>query len=63
MSATHTAIQEAIERYIAENEKFTAKGIAAAGTRARAALGDLSKLTKVRRAEIQEVKNSKKEAK
>ena len=37
-----------------ENEKFTDKGVKAAGTRARKALMELGKLVKARRKEIQE---------
>ncbi len=58
--STHEQIVAAYEAYIAENEKFEGKGIAAAGTRARGALGDLGKLAKVRRGEIQEKKNQAK---
>ena len=63
MASTHEAILEAVQAYVAENEKFEGKGVAAAGTRARGALGDLGKLTKLRRSEIQESKNSAKAAK
>ena len=58
MSTTHDQILEALELYKAENEKFEGKGVKAASSRARGALGDLAKLAKVRRAEIQEKKNS-----
>ncbi len=37
--------------------KFKQKGVAAAGTRARKALLEIAKLTKVIRKEIQDVKN------
>jgi hypothetical protein len=57
-STTHEQIVAAYEAYLAENEKFEVKGVKAASARARAALGDLGKLAKVRRAEIQEKKNS-----
>ena len=40
------------------HSKFTEKGNKAAATRARKALGDLGKLAKTRRAEIQDKKNS-----
>jgi hypothetical protein len=63
MSTTNQAILEAIETYKLENEKFEGKGIAASAARARAALGDLAKLAKVRRLEIQTKKNELKEAK
>jgi hypothetical protein len=42
-----------------ENEKFE-KGNSAAGTRARKALGALSKAVKARRNEITETKNARK---
>ena len=58
MSETHNAILEAVENYTAENDKFTYKGVKAAGTRARKALMELGKLVKSRRKEIQEAKNS-----
>jgi hypothetical protein len=57
MATTHEQIVAAYEAYIAENEKFEGKSVGAAGTRARGALGDLAKLAKTRRAEIQEKKN------
>ena len=41
-----------------ESDKFDSKGNKAAATRARKALGELSKLGKSRRAEIQEKKNA-----
>jgi hypothetical protein len=56
--ATHEDIQAAYEKYIAESEAFETKGVKAAATRARGALNDLGKLTKVRRKEIQEKKNA-----
>jgi hypothetical protein len=56
MSTTHDAILAAIETYVVEHAKFEEKGVKASAARARAALGDLAKLSKVRRAEIQEKK-------
>ena len=47
-----------MESYLVESESFETKGVKAAAARARKALGDLGKLTKSRRAEIQEKKNS-----
>jgi hypothetical protein len=47
-----------MESYLAESESFETKGVKASAARARKALGDLGKLTKSRRAEIQEKKNS-----
>ena len=58
MSETHNSILQSVENYTAENEKFTDKGVKAAGTRARKALMELGKLVKARRKEIQEAKNS-----
>lgn len=55
---THEQIVAAYETYLAEHTKFEDKGVKAAATRARGALGDLGKLTKARRAEIQEKKNA-----
>ena len=53
----HTDILAAVETYVAESTKFEDKGVKASATRARGALGDLQKLAKARRAEIQEKKN------
>ena len=49
---THEQIVEAFNNYIAENEKFTSKGVKAAATRARKALQEMSKGIKERRKEI-----------
>ena len=57
MSTTTDQIAEAFTAYIEENTKFVEKGNKAAGTRARKALLELGKLTKVRRAEISEEKS------
>ena len=54
----HDQIVQAFNNYIAESESFESKGVKAAATRARKALGDLGKLTKERRKEVQEKKNS-----
>lgn len=54
---THEEIKTQFETYLAENEKFEG-GTKAAAARARKALGELGKLAKTRRAEIQEKKNS-----
>ena len=56
MSATTDQIAEAFADWQAEDAKFTEKGNKAAGTRARKALLELGKLTKVRRGEISEAK-------
>ena len=55
-------IKTEFEAFLAEDAKFTA-GNAAAGTRARKALGEVGKLVKARRNEITAEKNSRKEAK
>lgn len=59
---THDQIREQFEMYIAENAKFEDKGVKVAGTRARKALNELTKLARVRRKEIQDLKNSVKTA-
>jgi hypothetical protein len=51
-----------IEEWQKEDAKFT-DGNSAAGTRARKALAEMSKLIKARRNEITEEKNARKEAK
>jgi hypothetical protein len=56
MSITTNQIAEAFTAFIEEDTKFTEKGNKAAGTRARKALLELGKLTKVRRTEISEAK-------
>lgn len=55
---THEQIITAYETYLAEHENFEAKNVKAAAARARKALGELGKLSKTRRAEIQEKKNN-----
>jgi hypothetical protein len=62
MSDTIQAIKDAVTAWEAEDTKFE-KGNSAAGTRARKALGELSKLVKARRNEITTEKNARKEAK
>jgi hypothetical protein len=56
MSATTEQIAAAFEQWQIEDTKFTEKGNKAAGTRARKALLELTKLAKARRAEISEEK-------
>jgi len=56
--ATHEEIVQAFNNYLKEHDTFEGKGVKAAATRARAALGDLGKLTKERRKEIIEKKNA-----
>ena len=53
----HDQIVQAFNNYLTESETFEDKGVKAAAARARKALGDLGKLTKGRRAEIQDKKN------
>lgn len=62
MSETTQAILAAVAEFEKEDAKFVA-GNASAGTRARKALGDLSKLAKTRRAEVTAEKNARKESK
>ena len=54
----HNDIVKLFEQYTVESDKFESKGIKASAARARKALSELAKLTKVRRAEIQEKKNT-----
>jgi len=58
MSNVHQDILNAVEEYLAEATKFEEKGVKASAARARKALGDIGKLTKVRRQEIQDKKNN-----
>jgi len=62
MSETTQQLLDAFEAWKVEDEKFTAKGNSAAGTRARKALQEISKLVKTRRGEISEEKNARKAA-
>jgi hypothetical protein len=57
-SDIHLQIKAQMEAYLEESAKFEEKGVKASATRARKALGELAKLSKARRAEIQEKKNS-----
>ena len=54
----HEEIVQAYNNYLAEAETFDEKGVKAAAARARKALGDIQKLAKSRRAEIQDKKNA-----
>jgi hypothetical protein len=54
----HDEIVQAFNNYLSESETFEDKNVKAAAARARKALGDLGKLTKERRKEIQDKKNS-----
>lgn len=58
MSNIHDNLLILVEQYVEENDKFSTKGNKAAGTRARKALMDITKLCKDRRKEIQESKNN-----
>ena len=62
MSSTVEQLKEQFEAFLAEDAKFSA-GNAAAGTRARKALGELGKAVKARRNEITAEKNARKEEK
>ena len=53
----HDEIVQAYNNYLKEAETFEDKNVKAAAARARKALGDLGKLTKDRRKEIQDRKN------
>ena len=61
MSETVQQLTDAVAAWQVEDEKFVA-GNSAAGTRARKALQEISKLVKERRNEIIMEKNSRKEA-
>lgn len=52
MSNNHEIICNSFQTYIAENEKFTSKGIKASAARARKALQAMTKAIKERRKEI-----------
>jgi len=54
----HEQIIESFNTYVAESQSFDDNGVKVAGTRARKALGELAKLAKARRAEIQDKKNN-----
>lgn len=58
MTETHLKLKALFEEYLAENEKFEVKGVKAASSRARKALGEFAKAAKIRRGEIQDKKNS-----
>jgi hypothetical protein len=62
MNSTVDQLKTQYEEFLTENAKFTA-GNAAAGTRARKALAEMSKLIKARRNEITAEKNARAEAK
>ncbi len=58
MATIHQQILDQVDSYLNESAKFEDKGVKAAAARARKALGELGKLSKQRRAEIQDKKNS-----
>ena len=58
MSTIHEQIIAEYENYLTESEAFDTKNVKAAAARARKALGNMGKLAKSRRAEIQEKKNA-----
>ena len=62
MSQTVEQLKTAFQNFLDENEKFEA-GNGAAGTRARKALQEVAKAVKLRRNEITETKNARKEEK
>jgi hypothetical protein len=62
MTTSTQQIKDQLDDFLKEDAKFEA-GNAAAGTRARKALGELSKAVKARRNEITAEKNARKEAK
>jgi hypothetical protein len=53
----HETLLQLVETYTEESEKFEG-GNKSAGTRARKALAEITKLCKERRSEIQNIKNS-----
>ena len=58
MSTIHDQIISEYENYLKESESFDTKNVKAPAARARKALGNIGKLAKDRRKEIQEKKNS-----
>ena len=54
----HEEIVSAYEAYLKESESFETKNVKAAAARARKALGTIGKISKARRKEIQDRKNS-----
>ena len=58
MDTIHEEIVAAYEAYLTEHASWEEKGVKAAAARARKSLGDLGKLTRTRRGEIQDKKNA-----
>ena len=54
----HDEIISQFDSYMNESVKFEEKGVKASAARARKALGELGKLSKARRKEIQEKKST-----
>ena len=54
----HDVIKRAFDTYLAENEKFTQKGVKASAARARKALQEITKAIRERRKEITAEKES-----
>lgn len=54
---THEQIIAQFEAYVTESAKFEDKGVKASASRARKALAEIAKLSKVRRKEIQDEKD------
>jgi hypothetical protein len=52
MESNHEIIRRAFDTYIAENDKFTTKGVKASAARARKALQEMAKAIRERRKEI-----------
>jgi hypothetical protein len=52
MESNHDIIKRAFETYLAENQKFTEKGVKASAARARKALQEITKAIRERRKEI-----------
>ena len=57
--SNHEAIKTAFETYVAENEKFTSKGVKASAARARKALQEIAGSCKERRKDISAEKESR----
>ena len=53
----HAELLEKVQEYTDNHEKFVEKGNKAAGTRARKALSEITKLAKGQRKVIQDIKN------
>lgn len=56
---THEEILAQFEIYVSESAKFEDKKVKASGSRARKALAEISRLAKVRRKEIQTLKEER----